>query len=93
MEEPPRIKEGAFRFADSFPHSKRREFFEQLERETYGLKLTSDQVFFEDFAWGAVPGPQLDCLSYRALRHPDDLQELHDVCEECNRDKERSEPE
>lgn len=45
------VKDGTFRFAEVFPKSKRREFFEELEREAHGLKLSPDQVLFKDFAW------------------------------------------
>jgi integrase len=43
------IKSGTLRFAEVFPHSKRREHFEQEERSVYGLKKSPKDVACKDF--------------------------------------------
>jgi integrase len=45
------IKDGNFRFAEVFPQSKKRQFFEKREREVFQLKTTPEDVPFEGYAW------------------------------------------
>jgi len=45
------IKSGAFRFAEVFPHSKKRNHFQEKEIQAYGLKKTPDQVLLKDYIW------------------------------------------
>ena len=43
------IKSGSFRFAEVFPHSKKRDYFREKESRVYGLKKTPDQVYLKDY--------------------------------------------
>lgn len=43
------IKSGTFRFAEIFPHSKKRNYFREKESQVYGLKKTPDQVLLKDY--------------------------------------------
>jgi integrase len=45
------IKSGSFRFAEVFPHSKKRDHFREKENQVYGLKKTPDQVYLKDYIW------------------------------------------
>ena len=45
------IKDGLFRFAEVFPQSKKRQFFENREREVFQLKTTPEDVQFGTYAW------------------------------------------
>jgi len=40
------IKDGTFRFAEVFPHSKKAEYFAQKEKDRFRLPTTPDQVIF-----------------------------------------------
>lgn len=43
------IRSGSFRFAEVFPHSKKRDYFREKESQVYGLKKTPDQVLLKDY--------------------------------------------
>jgi integrase len=43
------IKAGTFRFGKVFPHSKKKEYFQEKEARVQGLKKTPDQVFLKDY--------------------------------------------
>jgi integrase len=45
------VKSGAFRFAEVFPHSKKRDYFREKETQVYGLKKTPNQVVLKDYVW------------------------------------------
>ena len=44
------IESGAFRFADVFPTSKKREHFREKERALFGKKQSPEEVYFNDYA-------------------------------------------
>jgi integrase len=43
------IKARTFRFGEVFPHSKRKEYFQEKEARVQGFKKTPDQVFLKDY--------------------------------------------
>jgi integrase len=43
------IKAGTFRFGKVFPHSKKKEYFQEKEARVQGLKKTPDQVFLKNY--------------------------------------------
>jgi len=45
------IKSGDFRFADVFPTSKKRDYFQEKENALFNLGKTPDQVLFKDYVW------------------------------------------
>lgn len=46
------MRSGDFRFAQVFPESSRREYFQQKETAFQGMKRTPDRTLFKDYVWG-----------------------------------------
>ncbi len=45
------IEAGTFRFAEVFPKSRKRDYFQDKESEVYGLKKAPDEVNVKDYTW------------------------------------------
>ena len=46
-----KIEDGTFRFAEVFPHSKKKEYFTQKERSIFNRKLLPDEVKIGEYMW------------------------------------------